>query len=91
RDKVIAAVRADRGAKAAEKEADALIARINGGETIAAVAASKQLPAPETLPGVSRGMPLPTPEVSEAIFALKAPAAGKVTAGKAKLDDGRVV
>lgn len=91
RDKVIAAVRADRSAKAAEKDADALIARINGGEAIAAVAASRQLPAPETIPNVARGMPLPTPEVSEAIFALKAPAAGKVAAGKAKLDDGRVV
>ena len=91
RDKVIAAVRADRAAKAADKEADALVARINGGESIAAVATSKQLPAPETLPNVARGMPLPTPEVSEAIFLVKAPAAGKVAAGKSKLPDGRVV
>lgn len=91
RDKVIAAVRADRTAKTAEKDAAALVARINGGETIAAVAASKQLPAPETVPDVARGMPLPTPEVSEAIFLVKAPAAGKVAAGKANLPDGRVV
>ncbi|WP_031372510.1 peptidyl-prolyl cis-trans isomerase [Lysobacter antibioticus] len=91
RDKVIAAVRTDRGIKAAQKEADALVARINGGEAIAAVAASKQLTAPETIPDVARGMPLPTPEVSEAIFALKAPAEGKVAAGKSALADGRVV
>lgn len=90
RDKVIAAVRADRTAKAAEQEAQALVARVNAGETLAAVAASKQLPAPEAVPNVARGMPLPTPEVSEAIFALKAPAAGKASAGKAKLPDGRV-
>ncbi|MGO1071461.1 SurA N-terminal domain-containing protein [Lysobacter sp. CA199] len=91
RDKVIAAVRADRSGKAAEKDADALIARVNAGEDFAAVAASRQLPAPENIPAVARGMPLPTPEVSEAIFALKAPAAGKVAGGKSKLDDGRVV
>ncbi|MGH8081568.1 MAG: peptidylprolyl isomerase, partial [Lysobacter sp.] len=91
RDKVIAAVRADRTVKTAQKDADALVARINGGETIAAVATSKQLPAPENIPGVARGMPLPTPDVSEAIFAAKAPAAGKVGAGKAKLADGRIV
>jgi peptidyl-prolyl cis-trans isomerase D len=33
-------------------------------------------------------MPAPTPEANEAIFAAQRPAAGKVTAGKAKLPDG---
>lgn len=91
RDKVIAAVRADRAAKLAEKDADALIARIAGGETLAAVAASKQLPPPQNLPGVSRSMQMLPPDMLEAIFAVRAPAPGKTAAGKAKLPDGRYV
>jgi peptidyl-prolyl cis-trans isomerase D len=91
REKVIAAIRADRTEKAAEKEAQALVARLQAGETLAAVAASRKLPPPQPMPGVARGMPLPTEDVSEAIFAAKAPAEGKSTAGKATLDDGRVV
>lgn len=88
RDKVIAAIRADRTGKAAQKDADALIARIDGGETLAAVAASKQLPPPQDLPGVARGMPMLPPEVTEAIFAVRAPAQGKTAGGKAKLPNG---
>ena len=91
RDKVIAAVRADRMSKAAEKDADALIARINGGEALTAVAASKQLPPPQDLPGVARGMPMLPPDVTEAIFAVRAPAQGKNAGGKAKLPNGGYV
>lgn len=91
REQVIAAVRADRTAKLAEKDADAIIARIAGGETLAAVATSKQLPPPQDLPGVSRGMPMLPPEITEAIFDVRAPAQGKTAAGKAKLPDGRYV
>lgn len=91
RDKVIAAVRADRATKAAEKNADALIARIVGGEALAAIASSKQLPPPQELPGVVRGMPMLPPEMTEAIFAVQPAAQGKIAAGKARLPDGRYV
>lgn len=91
RDRVIAAVRADRARKAATKRADALLARLEAGESLAALAAAEALPAPQTMPGVQRGMPLPVASVSEAVFAARPPAAGKVTPGKAVMDDGRVV
>ncbi|KRA20158.1 MULTISPECIES: peptidylprolyl isomerase [unclassified Lysobacter] len=91
RDQVIAAVRADRATKAATKEADALLARLRGGETLEAVATSKQLPAPHAIPNLPRGAPIPDPSVSEAVFAVAPPAAGKVTPGRAMLPDGRAV
>jgi peptidyl-prolyl cis-trans isomerase D len=91
RDQVLAAVHADRTSKAAEKEADTLLARLRAGETLAQVAASKALPPPNVIPGVQRGMPVPDPAVSEAIFAAAAPAAGKVTPGKALVPGGTVV
>jgi peptidyl-prolyl cis-trans isomerase D len=91
RDQVIAAVRADRARKAAEKEADALLARLRGGEALASIAASKNLPAPEQFDGLRRGMPFPDPVASETIFAAAVPAAGKVTPGKATLQNGNVV
>jgi peptidyl-prolyl cis-trans isomerase D len=91
RDQVLAAVHADRTRKAAEKEADALLARLRAGETLAQIAASKNLPPPNVLPGLRRGMPVPDPAVSEAIFAAAVPAAGKVTPGKSSLPGGNAV
>lgn len=91
RDQVLAAVHADRTRVAAEKEADALLARLRAGETLAQVAASKNLPPPNVIPGVQRGMPVPDPAVSEAIFAATVPAGGKVTPGKATVPGGSVV
>ena len=91
RDEVIAAVRADRATKAAIKEAEALADRVNKGETLDAIAASKQLPPPQVLPGVPRGAPIPEASVSDAIFAVQPPAAGKVSAGHAVLSNGGIV
>ncbi|WP_342315801.1 peptidyl-prolyl cis-trans isomerase [Lysobacter sp. FW306-1B-D06B] len=91
REQVIAAVRADRAAKAARKDAEALVARVNGGETLDAIAASKQLPPPQVLPGVPRGAPVPDASVAHAIFAVPAPAEGKVSAGHAALPNGAIV
>lgn len=90
REQVIAAIRADRATKAARKDADALVARLNKGETLEAIAASRQLPPPQTLPGLPRGAPIPDATVSEAIFAVPAPAAGKVSGGHAMLNDGSI-
>ncbi|KGM55474.1 peptidylprolyl isomerase [Lysobacter daejeonensis GH1-9] len=89
REQVIAAIRVDRAQKAALKEAEALVARIAAGETLEAVAASKQL-AVQTLPGLRRGMPIPDAKVVADIFAAKAPAGGAPTPGKVALDDGRI-
>jgi len=91
RDQVIAAVHADRTSKAAAKEADALLARMRAGETLAQIAASKNLPPPNVIPGVQRGMPVPDPAVSEAIFAAAVPAEGKVTPGKAAMAGAAVL
>lgn len=87
RDAVIAAIRADRAAKAAEKAADAVLARIGKGETLQAIAAADKLQTAE-LPGIARGAPMPSPEINAAIFATPKPAAGKVSTGKARMQDG---
>lgn len=91
RDQVITAVHADRTSKAADREADALLARLRAGETLAQIAASKNLPPPNVMPSVQRGMPVPDPALSEAIFAAAGPAEGKVTPGKVALRGGNVV
>lgn len=88
RDTVIAAIRADRNAKAAAAAADAVLARIGKGETLQAVAAADKFQASD-LPGVPRGAPMPSAAGNEAIFAAQAPKDGKPTPGKVKLEDGR--
>ena len=88
RDRVIAAVRADRTQQAAGKQADALVARLAKGETLAAMAQAEQLQV-NPLPGLQRGMPVPTPAASHAIFAAPAPAEGKVSAGRVELGPGQ--
>ncbi len=87
RDAVIAAIRTDREAKRAEAAADAVLARIGKGETLQAIAAADKLQIGE-LPGVPRGAPMPSPEINTAIFATRRPAAGKVSTGKARMEDG---
>lgn len=91
RERVAADVRAARARKALEARADALLARARGGETLEAIAAAEGLAAPETHAGIRRGQPVPTPEASEAMFAVPAPAAGKRSFGRALLEDGRAV
>lgn len=91
RDQVVAAVIADRREKAAKKEADAIVARLKAGETLAQVATSRNLPAPESIPNIRRGMPVPDPSVAEAVFAANAPSAGQPTPGSVVLPDGRAV
>ena len=88
RDRVIAAVRADRTQQAAGKQADALVVRLAKGETLAAMAQAEQLQV-NPLPGLQRGMPVPTPAASHAIFAAPAPAEGKVSAGRVELGPGQ--
>jgi peptidyl-prolyl cis-trans isomerase D len=87
RDAVVLAIRADRREKAAQAAADALVARVQKGESLATIAAADGLRYNE-LPGLRRGMPMPTAEANEAIFAAARPAEGKATAGKVALGDG---
>lgn len=90
RDEVVAAIRADRAAKAVLAEADAAVAEVAGGKPLAEVAAAKgwmHMP----MPGTPRGMPMPSAEANEAIFAAPVPAEGKVSAGRVLQADGSVV
>ena len=87
---IVAAVRADRTRKAAEAQAEAIVARLKKGETMAAIAAGQQLTV-QNAPAVQRGAPAPDPAVSEAYFQVDAPAAGKVSPGKAQLPNGQMV
>lgn len=87
RDAVVLAIRADRREKAAQAAADALVARLQKGESLATIAAAEGLRY-NALPGLRRGMPMPTAEANEAIFAAGRPAQGKITAGKVALGNG---
>ncbi|MBD9368687.1 peptidyl-prolyl cis-trans isomerase [Xanthomonas sp. XNM01] len=88
RDQVVAAVRADRQAKAAAAAADALLERVRGGEALAAVAESAQADL-VPLPGLPRGAPTPSPEANRTIFSVPAPAEGKTSPGRFELPGGR--
>ena len=87
RDAVVAAIRAERVAKASEAAADAVLARIAKGETLQAIAAADKLQTGQ-LPGIPRGAPMPSPEIHAALFSAQRPAEGKVSAGKALMQDG---
>lgn len=87
REAVIIAIRADRREKAAVAAADALVARLQKGESLATIAAAEGLRFNE-LPDMRRGMPMPTAEANEAIFAAARPAEGRSTPGKVALGNG---
>lgn len=90
RDRVVAAIRRDRAVKAAERDAEAMVAKLRGGEPLPLLASARGLAA-QTLPGVPRGAPAPDPAAAEAYFEAPLPAAGKPSAGKVALDDGSFV
>ncbi len=88
--RVIAAIRGDRTAKAAAAAADAMVAQLRAGMSLADAARARSL-VPVEVPGIPRNAPVPDAAASEAMFAVPVPAAGKVSPGKAVLADGRVV
>jgi peptidyl-prolyl cis-trans isomerase D len=90
KDRVVAEIRGERMRKAAEADADAMVARLAKGETLAAVAASKNLVA-QDVPNVPRGAPVPDAAAVEAYFQVPVPAEGKVSPGKAMLANGGAV
>jgi len=91
RERIVAEIRGERTRKAAEAAADAMVAKLNAGAPIAQVAAERGLVAID-LPIVPRGAPMPAREATQAYFSVPAPAAGKVSPGKARLQqDGSYV
>lgn len=89
REQVVAAILADRARQAAQATAKEMVAAIEAGQAIEAVAGSRGL-APVEMPGLPRGAPIPDATVAAAMFAAPAPAEGAVTAGQAPLADGGV-
>ena len=87
-ERVVAAIRGDRAAKAAAAEADKLVAELRGGKTMAEVAASRGLSATD-LTAIPRGAEIPDAAATDAMFAVPAPVAGKPSPGKAALPGGR--
>ncbi len=87
---VVAAVRADRAAKAADAEAEAALARIRKGESLAAIAGSKQWVV-ANVPAVPRNAPVPDAAAAEAYFLVPAPAAGKTSPGKVRGQNGQTI
>ncbi|HZV22501.1 MAG TPA: peptidylprolyl isomerase, partial [Luteimonas sp.] len=90
RERVVAAIRADRANKAALAAAEAMVERVRKGESLQQVAASRQLASVDA-PDVPRGAPVPAPQATEAYFAVPPPAAGKASPGKVVLPDGSLV
>ncbi len=90
RDRVVAEIRADRAAKAADAAATALLAEVRAGKPLQDLATARGLTA-ANIPGVPRGAPVPDIDVADAMFRAPVPAQGKFSAGKARMADGRFV
>src|SRR5690606_11465129 len=91
RDRIVAGIRADRTAKRAEAEAEAMVAKLQAGETLPALAAAASLQV-QDIKGMPRGTPVPDEAAAEAYFRAPAPEPGEVSAGQVALSDGsRVV
>lgn len=90
KDRVVAEIRGDRMRKALEDEAEAMVAKLEGGAALSELAAAKELAA-QDVPGVPRNAPVPTPAATEAYFEVPVPAESKVSPGKVMLDNGSAV
>ncbi|SBV35156.1 Parvulin-like peptidyl-prolyl isomerase [uncultured Stenotrophomonas sp.] len=88
REQVIAAVRANRAEEASKKAADALLAKLEGGQTLQALAEGEHLQL-LPIPGLPRSAPMPTAAANRAVFTATPPAGDKPSYGKVMLDDGR--
>jgi len=88
RDKVIAAVRAQRARDNLKKSADALLAKLRGGQTLQALAESEKLQL-MPVPGLPRTAPVPTAAANSAVFSAAAPVGDKPSYGEVDLGDGR--
>jgi peptidyl-prolyl cis-trans isomerase D len=88
--RVVAAIRADRSAKAADAAADRIVSAVRSGTPFKDAAAARQLVVSD-VPALPRGAPMPDPAAVSAFFEAPPPAPGKVSAGKVALPDGREV
>ncbi len=88
REQVIAAVRAHRAEEASKKAADALLAKLSGGESLQALAQAEKLQL-VPMPGLPRGAPMPSAEANRAVFTVAPPAADKPSFGKVEVESGR--
>lgn len=86
---VVAAIRADRAEKALAKRADALVEKLKAGTAFAAVAAEAGIE-PQSIPGLTRGMPVPDPVAVDAFFEAAPPKDGKPTPGRVALENGGI-
>ena len=88
--RVVAAIRGDRAAKAAGAARTGSSQPSIAAVRLKDVAGAQQLPVID-MAAIPRGTPMPDAAVAEAMFRTPSPAAGKASAGKAALADGRVV
>ncbi len=85
RDQVIAAIRAHRTAEQSAKAADALLAKLEAGQTLQALAEPEKLQL-LPMPGLPRTAPMPSVEVNQAVFAVAPPAGDKPSYGKVAME-----
>lgn len=90
RDRVVAAIHADRTSKAAQKRVDEIVRQVRAGQLMSQVATAQSLPAPKPLAGVPRGAQIAAPGVSEAFFAVRV-VRGTPAVGSYVLPDGRAL
>ncbi len=88
--RVVAAIRGERAAKAESVAADKLVAQVGAGASLKTLAAAQHLVTSD-MPATPRGTPVPDAKAAEAFFNVVAPPPGKVSPGKATLTDGRVI
>ncbi|WP_082672605.1 peptidyl-prolyl cis-trans isomerase [Luteimonas abyssi] len=91
RDRVVAAIHADRARTANLATADAMVERIGEGASLADVVADRDGLSVQDVPGVPRGTPVPHPAAVDAYFRAAVPEDGAVSPGRVALDDGSVV
>ncbi len=89
RERILADIHQDRASKATTAKADKMVAEINAGQTLEAIAAANGALL-QNKGEIVRGE-IPTPLANRAIFAVPRPVAGKQSGGKANLPDGSVL
>lgn len=87
---VVSAIRDDRARKAVEAEAEAALARMKKGESLAKIAEEKKWIL-ANVPGIPRGAPTPDDLANEAYFQVPPPAEGKTSPGKTQMRSGQMV
>lgn len=87
RDRVVAEIHGERMRKAAAATADAMVAKLRSGESLAALAKAQGLGVND-VPNVPRAAPVPDAAATQAYFTAPPPVAGKASPGKVMLGDG---